>query len=130
MNPTQAAILQRQTEDLADAYYRALPAGVTVTDAMLMPWSGERNLALRKALGIRYPSREVVMVNQGDVIQCVLPRLMDAREVANRLRCELPGWTIVEDRRRDRQWLVTGYLDVGDDTLDDARTLLEQLLDR
>ena len=56
MNP-HAAKLQERAEVAAGIYYRSLPAGITIADAVTMPWSGERNLVLRKALGLEFPGR-------------------------------------------------------------------------
>lgn len=130
-----AARLQAQAEALAEQYFRALPPGLTVEDALLMAHSGERNLVLRKALGIDFPGRvgEVVMVNQGDIIQVVQRNLTAARRVEQLLKRALPGWSIGTTKRPDRAWLVTGYLDVDGSnaaSLEDARRILAEMLDR
>ena len=98
----------RTGEQMAADYWKTL-GDVTVADAMAMPWGGERNLALRKALNIRFPGKTVVQVNQGDVIQVVPPSKQRAEVVADQLREGLDGFTVEVTRRADGQWIVTGY---------------------
>lgn len=111
MNP-QAQLLQAKAEKAAAAYFESLPPGLSVDDAVRLPFSGERNLVLRKALGLDFPGRrgEMCKVSAEDVVQVVQRNLTAARRVERLLRDGLPGWTVKVLKPGDG-WLVTAYVD-------------------
>jgi hypothetical protein len=111
MNP-QAAALQARAEAAADIYWRNLPPGISVADAVAMPFSGERNLVLRRALGLDFPGRrgELVKMDKGDVVQVVQRNLTAARRVERLLTEGLDAsWTVGLRERSDGCWLVAAY---------------------
>lgn len=103
MNP------QLQVQERIERTWAALPDNIRVADAAAMPFGGERNLALRKALGIPLGTDEVAMVTQADIVQVVT----DTRKRADRHRAllgaALKGWTVTRTQRPDRAWLVTAH---------------------
>ena len=116
MNITSAAYTSAQVA--ADArvkmFWHQLPPGLNPADVLDMPFGGERNLAMRKALGIELNANEVCVVNQGDVIQVVVPTRWRTREVTSRLNPlrTLPGdWTIEDYERPDGKHLIAAYRD-------------------
>lgn len=79
----------------------------TVAEALAMPWGGERNVALRSALGL--VEGEIGMVNQQDVAQVVVDDHARAGQVAPELKRGLGYDGRVSTRRRgDGRYLVTG----------------------
>lgn len=81
-----------------------------ISEAVQMPWSGERNLALRAALGLR--EGEIGMVNQGDVVQVVVDEHSRANKLGRELRAGLGSdWTVETTRRPDGRHLITCYRD-------------------
>ncbi|NED96458.1 hypothetical protein G1H11_14200 [Phytoactinopolyspora alkaliphila] len=90
--------------------YNAVPADIRIADALTMPWGGERNLALRKALGIPLESDEICMVNHGDVAQVVVFTRRRGRQITAALQAGMPdGWLAYLTRRADGAWLVTAH---------------------
>lgn len=79
-----------------------------IADAVAMPWGGERNLALRAALGL--VEGEVGMVNLGDVVMLVVTGHGRANKLAKALGRDLPSWTVrLNTRPHDRRYVVTAY---------------------
>lgn len=130
MHPTQAAILQQRAEQMAQHYYDQLPPGLTIEDAMLMDQGGQRNLVLRKALGMPFPGRrgEIVMINQADIVQVVTRNLTPARDAEAQLRKALPGWHVEVTKRMGEGWLVTGCPPGAIDQLGEAAAMLGEML--
>ena len=132
MNP-QAGALQARAEQAAEIYLRNLPAGLTVADAVSMPWCGERNLVLRKALGLDWPGRrgEACMMNKADVVQVVLRNRTPAVRVERLLAEALDAdWTVDCIQRDDGAWLVQAHPPIDDADLAEALDGLDSLLGR
>lgn len=130
MNP-QTAALQAKAEAAADVYWRNLPPGITVVQAVEMPFSGERNLVLRKALGLDFPGRrgESVKVDKGGVVQVVQRNLTAARRVERLLVEGLdPSWTVALHEPPGGGWLVAAYPNI--EGQDDPLSALEEMLGR
>lgn len=101
-----ALALAQRSADYLTASYRA--DGVTVADAAAMPFGGERNCALRAALGLE--PGEIGMVNQGDVVQVVVAGHGRANGLARDLKGGLGGgWTVRTNRRPDGRFIVTAF---------------------
>lgn len=91
----------------ADAYWATIPDDVTIADAVGMDYSPQRNLVLRKALGIRFPGRTIVQMTQADWIQVLAPKKAKAEWHARQLREGLPdGWSVSVKRTSDG-WFVS-----------------------
>ena len=132
MNPYSAK-LQERAEVAAGIYFRSLPAGITIADAVTMPWCGERNLVLRRALGLDFPGRrgEACMMNQADVIQVVMRNRTPAVRVERLLSEGLDAdWTVTVTERPDGGWLVQAHPPIGEDELAVALGDLDGLLGR
>lgn len=73
---------------------------------LAMHWGGDRNIALRRVLGV-----EVGMVNSAGVVLAVCPNRREARRVERLLSRVVPTshW-----RRADGKWVVAG--EVGERT--------------
>jgi hypothetical protein len=101
--------LQAATQRRIEAYWRTIPDTIRVADVLTMPWGGERNLALRKALGLPLESDEVCMVTQADVVQVVVDTRARARQMLLRLQGTTPpGWDHLKMHPwPDRRWLIT-----------------------
>jgi hypothetical protein len=88
--------------------YQAIPHTIRIGEALAMSWGGERNLAMRKALGIALEADDVCMVGQDGLVQVVVPSSRKAREVAAKLEAGLPTpYQVGVTKRPDRLWLVT-----------------------
>jgi hypothetical protein len=91
------------------------PDTITVTDALAMDWGGERNLALRRAVGMAPPwqSGETCLVNMAGVIQLTVATGKRARQLADKLEAALPrdGWRVQVTKRPDGLQLVTAHPD-------------------
>lgn len=80
--------------------------------ALAMPWGGERNLALRAALGL--VEGEIGMVNQGDVAQVVVDSHARASQIARRLKLSVGAdWNVATTVRPDGRHLVTAAARLG-----------------
>ena len=100
--------LMADAEKRAADYFARLPDDMTVRRAMALGFSGERNLAMRKALGIKFPGKTVVQVGQQDWIQVVTRTRAKAEWHAQQLREALPEFTVTVNDRGS-EWLVAGY---------------------
>lgn len=102
--------LDTHTWTRVEQAYAAIPDTVTIADAITLGWGPERNLTLRKALGIPLESGEVVTINRGDIIQVLTATRKRARYLTSRLVAGLPqGGTVTTTRNPDRNWLITAH---------------------
>lgn len=107
-----------QAQRRADDYWRQL-GDVTVAEAHAMPYGGERNLAMRKALGIRWPSDTTCVVLDDGTIQVVHGKQRAAQVIATRLRSELQNsWDVRSFRRGDGRWMIQATADRGSVPID------------
>jgi hypothetical protein len=92
----------------AQAFYDRLPDGLSVADALAVPEPGERNLTLRKALGIRFPSDTVCHVTAGGEVQLVADQRGRVEALGRIVVAEAPGvWLSGISRRPDGRWVGT-----------------------
>jgi hypothetical protein len=105
MDPTTDAITTN--DRLITEYYHSLPHDITVTDALMTPWSGHRNIAMRRAIGMPWGNGEVCQVNAGGVIQVVAGRAAARRYAATLTRALPDTWDVTVTRRPDGACLVT-----------------------
>jgi hypothetical protein len=84
-----------------------LPVGrkKALADVLAMPWGGDRNMALRRVLGV-----EMGMVDRSGVVLAVCANREDARRV-DRLLSRVVATT--RWRRPDGKWVVAGMKDGG-----------------
>ena len=102
------AALFAQAEARANDFWGSLPDDLTIIEAMTMDDPGERNLALRKALGIKWPGKTVVKVSLHGHIEVVTPNKNRAEWHAHQLREALPRYT-VNASKTSGGWFVHGY---------------------
>lgn len=83
------------------------PSKKALAKVLAMPWGGERNIALRRILGV-----QVGMVNSAGVVLAVCPNRREARRVERLLSRVVPTrhW-----RRADGKWVVAGEVEVREE---------------
>lgn len=81
---------------------------VAILNAWTLPWGGDRNLAMRDALGLE--EGELCLINQGEVCQAVVDELGRANKLARRIKLALgtDSYTGVI-QRKDGRYLLTAY---------------------
>lgn len=103
--------------DVMRRYWHALPVGTRVTDALTMRWSAQRNIVLRKALGLSPDSGDHVEMDRHDGIVVRTVSRRTGERLRDKLVAALPeDWKVEYDPQGDDgRVLITCRRGAGED---------------